>query len=183
MGLGTIFLSRTALEVYAVIALALFAAGLKHGYDDRRRDEGRAEIQSKWDADKAERLRAYTAMTTKWITAQTDAEKAIKERDDARAHKFDQAKTRAAELPEHLAAMPVPFESVVVLNDAIRQSSVAGPAGKSEDAAAGPAADSTVGAFTQWGTGVIDMYDACRERVRNWESFYDTLRKQQEVVK
>lgn len=44
MELAAIFLSRTALEVYAVIALALFALGLKHNYDEHRRDEGRAEF-------------------------------------------------------------------------------------------------------------------------------------------
>lgn len=171
-----------AIKLIALAGLALVLVSMKHHYDESRRDEGRAEVQAKWDADKAARLKAYADMTTKWVIASGDAEKAIKERDDARAQLFQKQKAKAAALPEHIAALPVPYQSVVVLNDAIRDSAApTGAAAESGQAAPStpPGADSTVGLLTQWGVDMIAWADECRARVQSWSSFYSDLRSKQ----
>lgn len=49
--------------VLALVALMATIAITKHHYDEARRDEGRAEVQAKWDADKAARIKRTTELT------------------------------------------------------------------------------------------------------------------------
>jgi hypothetical protein len=46
--------------ILAILALMGFVAYEKHHYDEARRDEGRAEVQAKWDTDRAERIKRTT---------------------------------------------------------------------------------------------------------------------------
>ena len=180
MPFAAILLSRGALELYAVIALGLLLFGLKTSYDHKHEAIGAARVQALWDTDKAARIKAFSDMTTKWITAASNADAAIKERDDARAKLLASAKNRAANLPPAIAAIPVPYQSVVVLNDAIRDSAiVASPSAKPDATAAGPSAGSNIGMLTEWGVTCIAMYDQARQRLNDWATFYQSLRDAQ----
>src|SRR5574338_91731 len=151
--------SKLGLQIIAGIGVAIaLAAGYHHvwhnGYED-----GSAEVQAKWDADKQRRLKAFAEMTTKWVVASQETEKAIKERNDARAQRFQPARQHAASLPPDVAGVRVPAAAVGVLDDAVRESAAAGSAAKPTDAAAGSAgsAESTVGLLTQWGVEMVDL--------------------------
>lgn len=172
-------LSPLVLRAIGALALVLIVAGLKHGYDERRRDEGRAEIREQWDADKAARLKAFTEMTTRWVTAQQEADANLKKLDTERQRRLDDAKRHALALPPADAGMRFPASAVGVLDDARNSDAeTARPAGQPAGGPAAAAADSTVGLVTQWAVDVIGYYNACRDQVIGWQGFYHSLREQ-----
>ncbi len=170
--------------VAAVIVLAIAVMAWKHSYDGARREEGRAEVQEKWDMAKAAALKASNEQEQRWIGEVAAREKAEQERDNERAKRTEVAADAAKRLPDRVARVVVPRESVRVLNDAIARSDTAPPAGPaakpSEKAAAAPeGADSTVGLLTQWGVSCISAYDEARSMVDGWQAFYASLRAAQ----
>lgn len=85
-GLAAILLSRTAIEAYLVLAAALVLFGLKSSYDERRRDEARAEfapVMTACDTSlQAKSIKACTAAITQAAAdlAQAKANGALLER-------------------------------------------------------------------------------------------------------
>ena len=72
-----------AIKAFAVLALLAALAYGVHRYNEHYRDQGRAEVQAKWDADNLRRI----ALTTGIVM---DATKRIQEADDVAAtHKAD----------------------------------------------------------------------------------------------
>lgn len=178
-------LGRLVLGALGVLALGLILLGLKHSYDEDRRAEGRAEVQAKWDADKAARLRAYTAMTTQWVTAQLDADRLAQQLATERQGRIDDAKKRAHNLPPADAALRFPASARSVLNDAVGTAEPAEtprPTSSSASGAATAAEDSRVDLVTQWAVDVIGFYNACRDQVIGWQKFYAALRAAQPEV-
>jgi hypothetical protein len=62
-GVFPAFLIQPLLWLALIAALAAGAMWAKTSYDETRRDEGRAEVQAKWDDDKAMRIRRTTEIT------------------------------------------------------------------------------------------------------------------------
>lgn len=176
-------LSPIVLKSVAILAAVLILLGMKHGYDESRRDEGRAEVQAKWDTDKAARLKAYTDMTTQWVTAQQDAEKNAAALAAERQGRINDAKLRALALPPADAGLRFPASARGVLNDAVRDSAAtAGPAAEPAKPPADAAADTRVDIVTQWAVDVVGYYNACRDQVIGWQRFYAALRAAQPKV-
>ena len=72
-----------AIKAFAILALLAALAYGVHRYNEHYRDQGRAEVQAKWDADNVRRI----ALTTGIVM---DATKRIQEADDVAAtHKAD----------------------------------------------------------------------------------------------
>lgn len=172
----------------ALLALAVVLAVLsaKHSYDDGRRDEGRAEIQAKFDAYVTAARERATALALAWDQQRQAADAAERELDDARSQRRAAAVAQVAALPPDVARAPVPAAAFGVLDAAVAASNaaaVAGPAGQSDAPGAAPAAgpandgrDGQVGALIGWAAAVVDLYDQCRAQVNGWVRFYDGLR-------
>lgn len=178
---------RPIAAAVALVALYLAVVGLKHSYDEGKRDEGRAEVQAKFDAYVTAAMERTSAITLAWDAKRIEAETAGKVADDERAKRFAESKMRAQALPAAVAAVVVPAAALGVLDDAIRASDRAetpGSAGAPVEnpAAATPAAtepDGTVGLLTAWGLEVVALYDACRDQVTGWQTFYRGLQAAQ----
>ena len=180
----TWLLSPVFLKGVALLAAVLILLGLKHGYDERRRDEGRAEVKALWDADTQRRVHAFAEAMTKYVTAQEEAEKNAQALAAERQKRIDDAKLRALALPPADAGVRFPASARGVLNDAVGDSAPAtGPAAEPVKSASAPAEDSNVGIVTQWAVDVIGYYNACREQVIGLQSFYHALQKAQPEVK
>ena len=170
------------LLIAALAAGALFA---KHGYDERRREEGRAEIRAEWKADTERRVAMTTAITNEWNAKRIEAETAIGERDRERAQRQADNQARARALPPAVAGGHFSGVAVSVLNRAASDSAAAAePAGATARAAPAAADDSddsdaTVGAVVEWGVTLIGMYETCRTRVGEWQEFYAALQAAQ----
>lgn len=172
------------LKLAALGALVLVLLGLKHAYDEGKRDEGRAEVQAKWDADKAARIRAFSDMTSKWATEQQRADALQKEKDDARNIAANRARARAAAIPAGDASVRIPASAIRVLNDAVADSTISpGAAGKPAEGATAATADSDVAALVQWGLTCVDLYSQARDTVIGWVAYYSRLRAAQPEVK
>lgn len=179
---------RPIAAAVALVALYLAVVGLKHSYDEGKRDEGRAEVQAKFDAYVTAAMERTSAITLAWDAKRIEAETAGKVADDERAKRFAESKMRAQALPAAVAAVVVPAPAVGVLQRAIDDSAAAtGPARESEPAhpiaAEHPddtGAASTVGLLTAWGLEVVRLYDACRDQVTGWQAFYQGLQAAQE---
>jgi hypothetical protein len=121
-------------------------------------------------------------MTTKWITAQVDGEKAGKERDELHAQMATDAATRRAALPAAVADTRVPLVAGL-LNDVFvpypAATSRAAGGAAARPAAPAAVADTSVGLWVDWSITMKDLYTACRDEVIGWQSFYQTLRDRQ----
>jgi len=171
-----------ALVVVALLAVAVIA--WKHSYDEARRDEGRGEVQEKWDQAKAAALKANTEQEQRWASERDARVKAEQERDDERTKRATEAANAAKSLPAADARVRVARSAVRVLNNAIdagNPTPAPGPAAKPDKAtpAAAEGADSTVGLLTQWGVACISAYDEARSMVKGWQDFYAGLRAAQ----
>lgn len=168
-----------------VLVLLAVAVGVeKHRYDERRRDEGRAQIQAKWDADKAARIQAVTDQVSRWDAERQKYDKAQQELSNERSLRAALAANAARSLPRTVADTAFPAAAAGVLNDAIHASDTASTPGPSaepaKEAATSPAAaDSTVGAVTEWAVGCVAAYEEARGMVAGWQDFYASLQKAQ----
>ena len=175
--------SRLFLECLGVIALGLLLLGLKHSYDAKHEAIGAARVQVLWDADKAARIRAFSDAMTKYVTAQADADASQKALEAERQGRITDAKHRAANLPAPDAHLRFPGNAASLLDDAGRDSAPApGPAGQPASSPAAPTEDSTVGLVTGWAVDVIGYYNACRDEVLGWQSFFHALQAAQPEV-
>jgi hypothetical protein len=176
------------LAIYLGIAAVVFGSFQyqKHKYDESRRAEGRAEVQTKWDADKAERLRAYAKLMSDYVGAQQDAERLQKEKDDARKVRENAARQRADAIPRAVRDMRIPLVAGV-LNDVHSDAGggTAAPAtgGSAVGAAAGPAdpraagGDTSVGLWADWSVTMRDvLYAQCVDTLTGLQNFYNNLR-------
>jgi len=168
----------------AIIALVAAVGFAKHRYDEGKRMEGRAEVQALWDADRARNIKEGQAQEARWKTESEARQKAEQELSDERSKRAAVAAVAARSLPDRVARVVVPRESVRVLNDAIdagNPGKTTGPAAKPDKAApaAAEGADSTVGLLTQWGVGCIAAYDDARAMVTGWQDFYHALQAAQ----
>jgi hypothetical protein len=153
--------------IVAVLALVATVAILKHSYDEHRRDEGRSEVQVKWDA-------ANAAQKQREILAAKEADEYANRLEAKRKLDFDRLAKRTAQLEARLAAQSVAPDITGSVRDTIR---AANATGTGEPAKAGPSATGTAGAagaavdgltFVKWFDQVGEQYRACRERVEGW---------------
>jgi hypothetical protein len=96
--LARILLSRTALEIYGLLAIALFLHGMKHAYDERRRDEGRVEIQAKFDAYKNAATKRATYLALLWSASLDKIDTESRKRQEAEGERNQAFAQRAAAL-------------------------------------------------------------------------------------
>lgn len=169
------------IRIGLVLALMAALAYAYHLVAEHFRIEGRAEIQTKWDADKAERIKRTTDMTNLWDSKRQEADKAGQERDHERAQRLADAQQRAKTLPPAVAGAAFPGAAVQLLNEPTggHPAQITRPAGPAEATAPAAAGDSTVGAVTEWGVTVKGMYQACLDRVAEHVAFYQSLRDAQ----
>jgi len=181
--IAAIFGSRLFLEILGIAAIGLFLLGLKTSYDDKHEAIGAARIQALWDADKAARIRAFSEAMTKYVTAQSDADASQKALEAERQGRITDAKHRAANLPAPDAHLRFPGNAASLLDDAgSNTTSAPGAAGQPANSPAAPAEDSTVGLVTGWAVDVIGYYNACRDEVIGWQSFFHALQQAQPEV-
>lgn len=170
-----------------VLAVVLAIGAAKHSYDSARRDEGRAEVQAKFDAYVAAARERATALALAWDEQRQAADAAERELDDERTKRRAATVAEVAALPPDVARAPVPAVALGVLDDAIAASNAAaaaGSAGQPDEAPAAAPADSPVspggdgqlGPLIGWAATVIDLYDQCRAQVSGWARFYAGLR-------
>ena len=183
MPFAAILLSRGALELYAVIALGLLLFGLKTSYDHKHEAIGAARVQALWDSDKAARIKAFSDAMTKYVTAQANADANQKALEAERQGRITDAKNRVANLPAPDAHLRFPGNAASVLDDAGGDpAATSRSAGQPASRPASPAEDSTVGLVTGWAVDVIGYYNACRDEVKGWQSFYHALQAAQPEV-
>jgi hypothetical protein len=166
-------------------------------------NEGEATIQSKWDADKAQKAAAIAALASAWDAERQRADEASRQLEGERRAAFTALAASARNLPAADARIRVPESAVRVLDDAVAAANrgLAGPAGDAARAAAGSAegavradpgkgaadgraaaendGSTSVGMLTSWGVGAAELYRSCRDRVGALITFYDGLRAAQ----
>jgi hypothetical protein len=167
--------------ILLVLALVGTVAFAKHRYDERRRDEGRVEVQAKWDAYKAEQIERTTAMTMLWDSKRQEVDRVSADRDKLRDERTRTLASAVSSLPVAVAGVVVPAVAVSVLNAGASAANAAGTPGEPEKtvATSAPSADSTVGRITGWTVLVLDILGECRDRVAEWDKFYADLRAAQ----
>ncbi len=107
------------LRIMGMIALAIAFFAFKHHYDEGKRDEGRTEIQEKWDVDKAQRIKALADMALLWSNQLDRTEAETRKRENA------QRATTAALEQRSTALSRAP--TVVISSDAARLWGDVGP--------------------------------------------------------
>lgn len=171
------------IRIGAAIALAIAAAWLWHAFTGHYKDIGRAEVQAKWDADKAARNKAIADQALAWDAQRLKTEKAENERDAARTALF----AALQPLPPDVARQHVPAAFVGVLRDNAHAANAAGTAAQPDKAAAptatgadpASAGESDLGLIAEWFREVALIHAECRDRVSAWISFYRGLQSAQ----
>jgi hypothetical protein len=97
-GAFPVFLIQPLLWLGLIAALAAGIMWAKTSYDERRRDEGRAEIQALWDADKAKRIQRTTEITL-------DLSGKLMEAKDAQAKRETEINARFSTLEARVRAL------------------------------------------------------------------------------
>jgi len=153
--------------VLLVVALVAAVGLTKHRYDEHRRDEGRAEVQTKWDA-------ANAAQKIREVKAAKEADEFQLRVEAKREAEFKRLLVaRTAEIQSRLSAVSVDSALASELRNAVRAANEQG-AGK-------PAQDPTpvTGlAVAEWFDQVAKQYRACREQVVGWVKWDDERVKQ-----
>lgn len=173
--------------VVLLLAVVLAVLSWKHGYDEARRGEGRAEVQAQFDAYVQAARERSTALALAWDQQRQAAEQAGKDLADERTARAADNAAHLAALPDAVARAPVPAAALDVLDRAVAASNAAAPAGpavepdRAAPAASGGAADvdGQLGPLIGWAASVIDLYDQCRARVAGWAAFYAGLQAAQ----
>jgi len=149
--------------VLLVIALVAAVGLTKHRYDEGRRDEGRVEVQAKWDA-------AIVVQKEREVKAAKDAEAMQLQAETKRDADFKQLlAARTAEIKSQLASRSISSGLTVQLRNTTRaaNSGVESTRKPAEDSAtvAGPPTEL---AIAEWYDQVAKQYRACREQVIGW---------------
>lgn len=174
---------------YIKIGLCLLAVlsffAFKHHYDEGIRDEVRAAevapVKAAWEKDKADRLLAYSRMTTQWVVASQEAERLKKEMDDDQARRAAATRARVAAIPKPVSDVRIPVVAGVLnADDAVDGSGApstgaANQPGKDTPASPGASDDTTVGLWAEWSATMKDMYSSCRNQVIGFIGFYNGL--------
>jgi len=151
--------------ILAVLAVVATVGIMKHRYDERRRDEGRTEIQVKWDA-------AKVAQHAREVVAAKEADEFQTRAYAKRDADFNALARRNAVLAARLAAIPVGPDLAASLRDTIRTSNGESPGEPAKGAAPVAAATSELD-VAEWGAKVGEQYRACREQVIGWIKWDD----------
>ncbi len=109
----------------AVLVLVVGFGIAKHRYDEAKRDEGRSEIQAKWDVDKAARIKALSDQVALWDQTRQKFEKAAEERDREHELRITEVNALASRLPASVAAVVVPRAAIGVLDAAVHDTGTA----------------------------------------------------------
>ncbi len=173
--------------IVGVLILLVGLLALKHSYDEGKRDEGRAEIQAKFDAYVQESTKQVAAVTAKWDQQRQAAETAAEGLANERSKRAAEAQIRVRALPHAVAAVVVAPAAVDILRDAIdasNQPTTTRPADQPVEARPTAAADpddgaTTVGRLSEWALQVISQYSECRDQVHGWIAFYTGLQAAQ----
>ena len=196
MGVIAAFLtfSRTPLgqlvtHVLEAVGIFLLLLAFKAGYDHKYESIGAAKehqktvaLQAAWDADKQARLKAFSTLETQYVAAEQQADASQQQLATERQARIDDAKRAAASLPAPVASVRIPAAAISVLDSAVRPAEpAAAESAAKPDASTAPAADSSLGLLTQWAVEVIGDYNACRDEVIGWQSFYRSLQQAPEV--
>jgi len=150
----------------AIFALLAFVAVEKHLYDERRRDEGRQEVQTRWDA-------AMAAQRLREAKAAQEADDFQRRADEKARKDFAVALAqRTAEVEARLAARPASIDLSRSLSNATR---AANGQSTGESAQADPTAATVPDelAVARWYDQVAEQYRACRDRVAAWTAWDD----------
>lgn len=176
-----------ALEAIGLILLLLaFKAGYDHKYEAigaAKEHQKTVAVQAAWDADKQARLKAFSQLETQYVAAQQQADATQQQLATERQARVEAAKQAAANLPAAVANMRIPAAALGVLDAAIGAPEPAPAQSPAEPADSPPAvaADTTLGILAQWAVSAIDEYNACRDEVIGWQSFYRSLQQAPEV--
>lgn len=168
------------IAIVLVVAALATAVGIeKHRYDERRRDEGRAEIQSKWDADIQVRIARTTAITNLWDGERQRADKEAEDHERIRVALFADVASLSDRLSDRDRAMVVPAGAVRVLNSAVvaANTDAAATPGKPVEEASATSGDSNVGELVKWGIDCAKKYADAVDEVLGLQSFYNKLRE------
>lgn len=161
--------------------------------------EGKGEVQTAWDADKAKKAAAIAALASAWDAQRQRADDASRQRDEATRARFAALEDQAVHLPAADARLRIPASALSVLDGAVDAANAAGPPAEPAGSAARPAQsasgaarwadsavagtagteDSNVAMITTWGVGAARLYRTCRDRVDALITFYDSLRRSQ----
>ena len=165
--------------ILVVIALAAAVGIEKHRYDERRRDEGRADIQAKWDADIQVRIKRTTEITNLWDQQRQRADKEAEDHERIRIALFADVATLSARVPDRDRAVVVPASAVRVLNSAVvaANTDAASASGKPREEASATSGDSNVGELVKWGIDCATKYADAVDEVLGLQSFYNKLRE------
>lgn len=156
----------------AALALLGALAWAKHGYDERRREEGRSELRPQIAALQGsieDTRRRATDLALLWSSQVDKTEAASRQSEVSRAETFAALSDRARRIaaPSRLSA-----DAVQLSDDARRAASgqTPGPAAKPPEAAPAPASSTEI--------FIVQMYEwaaVCKARVSEWEQFYKSL--------
>ena len=139
----------------AVLAVVIFVGAEKHGYDERRRDEGRAEIQQKWDT-------AIAAQAAREKAAAQEADDFANRLEAKRNADFDKVAKHSAELEARLAALSIGPDLTRSVRESIRAAN-----GEDAGTVAADTSSSTGLAYDDWSRNLLREYRECRDQVIN----------------
>ncbi len=173
-------LSKWGLRIIGCIGILVALGGLYYHVWHNGYIAGSAEVQKDWDADKAKREKALTDMTLLWDQQRQASEKAQQEAASERAKREQVASDRVRTLPPAVAAIRVPAVAIRVPNDALGGAAPTPRAAPEPgDGSVAAPGDSNVGLVIGWAVDVIGYYNACRDEVIGWQTFYQSLRNAQ----
>lgn len=163
-----------AMGVGALLLVAALAWA-KHGYDERRREEGRSELRPQivelQSSIEATRQRAAD-MANRWAAQVDKTEAASRQTETNRAQTFAALQDRAGRIAAPSRLSP---DAVRLSDDARSAASgqAAGPAAKPAETA--PAPSRSTEEF------IVSLYEwagSCKARVSEWEQFYKGLQNE-----
>lgn len=125
-GIFPVFLIQPLLWLLLISGIVGSALWAKASYDDRRRDEGRAEVQTKWDADIALRIKRTSEITVQLSGDLMAAKDAAKKLEVQTNGEFSALEARIARLSADLSVV-ISAAAARVLDDATRAANRAGP--------------------------------------------------------
>lgn len=153
------------LKIVLLLAIVASVTYAVHRYNEGLRDEGRQEVQAKWDA--ATKL-ANEIEEKAAAQREADLEKANVDRDK----RFAELAGRNAALQAQLASERVGSATLRSLLDSVRTSNAEGTAGGTPQDST-PVTESTGDKLADWFAEVAKLYASCRRQVICWNDFWD----------
>lgn len=165
--------------LHVVEALAILGVlwVLKAGYDHKHEAIGAARVQAQFDAYKAEATKRAADLALLWAAKVDEAASVQAKLDSERQQRTDDAKKQVQQLPPTVASVRVPAAAVRVLDYAAGNAEAPKPAAEPATSPAPAPEDSNLGIVTGWAVTVIGYYNACRDEILGWQSFYHSLQE------